>query len=73
MKSVAAHLVFSGQRRVVDVELILDLFGPDDPLDPDHLLDLEERGLAVLEDECDERTERDPAGALSGDDSRAEG
>ena len=46
-----AELTTPRQEGIVDVELGLPAGIIGDPLDPAHLLDLEEQGVAVLEDE----------------------
>src|SRR6266849_7190282 len=46
-----AELTTARQEGTVDVELVLHAGIIGDSLDPSHLLDLEEQGVAVLEDE----------------------
>jgi hypothetical protein len=62
-----------GKERIVDVELVLDLGVGRDALDAAHLLDLEEHGVAILEDKGEVRAHRHPPPALQLDHALAHG
>jgi len=66
-----AELTTPREERIVDVELVLHAGIIGDPLDPAHLLDLEEQGVAVLEDEGEVPADGHPPAALELDDPRA--
>ena len=65
------QLVFARDQIVIDLDLFPDLGLVHDPLDPAHLLDLEEGGLTVLEDEAEILADLHPAPALQVDDAPA--
>ena len=56
------------QQRIVDRDLLGDLVEVDDALGPDHLLDLEPHGLAVLEHERQVAADGHPPLGLQRDD-----
>ena len=61
-----------GNVLVVGVDFVLYGGGPRDPFGAQHLLDLQEDGVAVLEERAGLRAERDAAELLFADDPRAE-
>jgi hypothetical protein len=62
-----------GDELVVNVDLLLDLLRLHDLLGPDHLLDVEEDRVAVLEHEHEFVADRDSSRALECDDPRHPG
>ena len=58
---------------VIAFHLFADALRSEDPLSPDHLLDLEQDGVPVLEYEGDPITDRDAAPLLQVDDALAKG